>query len=194
MIKIAITGNIASGKSQAENILVSMGLKVIDADKVNQNLLDENIEVKNEIKSIFGLQVFNETGAVSKQKLGSIVFSSDIKRKQLENILHKRIIEKINIFFDENKNEKLVFAAVPLLFEAEWENYFDKIILVCAPEEKRLKRLTNRSGCTEDEALKRIRAQMPEAVKIKKADFIINNNSDLASLKKSVINIISKFD
>ena len=194
MIKIALTGNIAAGKSQAENILISMGFKVIDADKVNQNLLDENIEVKNEIKSIFGLQVFDETGAVSKQKLGAIVFSSDIKRKQLENILHKRIIEKINIFFDENKNEKLVFASVPLLFEAEWENYFDKIILICAPEDERLKRLMNRSGCTEDEALKRIRAQMPEAGKIKKADFVIHNNSDLENLKKTVVNIISEFD
>ena len=174
--------------------MISMGFKVIDADKINQNLLYKNADVKNEIKSIFGSSVFDENGAVSKQKLGAIVFSSDIKRKQLENILHKRIIEKINIFFDENKNEKLVFASVPLLFEAEWESYFDKIILVCAPEKERLKRLMHRNGSTEAEALKRIKAQSPETDKIKKADFVIYNNSSLENLKKAVINIISQFD
>ena len=98
MIKIASTGNIASGKSQVENILTSLGFKVIDSDKINNKLLTENNDVISEIKSEFGDEIFESTGEISKPKLAEIVFNSQEKKMKLENILHKRILEKINEF------------------------------------------------------------------------------------------------
>ncbi len=190
MIKTAITGNIASGKSQVEKIILSLGYKVIDSDKINHELLTQNIDVITEIKSAFGESIFNSEGEIIKQNLADIIFSSKEKKQELENILHKRIMYKINEFFEDNKCEKIIFASVPLLFEAKWENNFDKIIFVSAPYEIRLKRLIKRNNLTEEQAKQRMDAQKDEQEKIKKSDFVICNNSDLNYLKKSVLNIL----
>ncbi len=191
MIKTAITGNIASGKSQVEKILLSLGFKVIDSDKINHELLTKNKEVIKEIKSAFGSEIFNSSGEIIKQKLADIIFTSIEKKQILESILHKRIIKTINNFFEENQKEKIIFASVPLLFEAKWENNFDKIIFVSAPYNERLKRLIKRNNLSEEQAKQRINAQQSEEEKIKKSDFVIYNNSDFVSLNKSVINILS---
>lgn len=190
MIKVAITGNIASGKSQIENILSSQGFKVIDCDKVNHKLLSENIEVINQIKYEFGENILTSDNSISKQKLSEIIFNSAEKKKKLENILHKKILEQINTFFDKNKNEKIVFVSAALLFEANWQNYFDKIIFVSADEKIRLQRLIARNTLTKEQALKRIKSQLKEQEKIQKSDFVVYNNTDLINLKKSVLNII----
>ena len=193
MIRVAITGNIASGKTQVENILRSLGYKVIDSDKVNHDLITADLEVISEIKSTFGADIFDNNNKISKQKLGELVFSAPHKKKLLENILHKRILKKIQDFFEYNKEEKLVFAAVPLIFEAGWEREFDKIIFVSAPEELRLKRLIQRNNYNIKQAKQRIQAQESEENKIKKSDFVIYNDSDLKNLENSVLRIINCF-
>ena len=192
MIKIAITGNIASGKSQVEKLLMSFNFKVIDSDKINNELLTGNKEVINEIKSEFGEEVFEKSGEISKPKLAEIVFNSPGKKQKLENILHKRIFEKINEFFEEYKNEKFVFVSVPLLFETNWQNNFDKIIFVSSDEQTRLERLIKRNNLTKEQAQKRIQAQGNEKDKIKQSDYVIFNNSDITALEKAVKEIIEK--
>jgi len=192
MIRTAIAGNIASGKSQVENILINCGFKVIDSDVVNQNLLYSDKIVINQIKSVFGTEIFDEKGKISKKKLGEIVFNSPEKKYLLENILHTKIYEEINRFFEKNKEEKVVFASIPLLFEVNWEKNFDKIIFISADENLRLERLMKRNNFSYDEAVKRINSQQNEEEKIKKSDFVIYNNSDLKELKKSVFDVIEK--
>ena len=190
MIKTAITGNIASGKSQVEKILVSLGFKVIDSDLINNRLIQRK-DIIDEIASIFGTDIIDSFGHIIKQKLGEIVFNDFLKKQKLENILHKKIMDEIDKFFEKNNNENIVFASVPLLFEAKWESYFDKIIFVSAPEQIRIKRLILRNNYTEEYAKKRVNAQLDEKEKIKKSDFVIYNNSDIKSLEKSVIKIVN---
>ena len=192
MIKVAITGNIASGKSQVENILISLGFKVIDTDKINHDLLENNIEVKNKIIEMFGENVLTIEGNISREKLGRIVFSSPKKKQQLEEILHEKIFLKMEKFFEENRREKVIFVTVPLLFEAGWENNFDKIIFVTADKNLRLSRLIKRNGYNEEYAKIRINSQIEEDKKVEKADFVIYNNSDLKSLKNEVEKIIQE--
>ena len=191
MIKTAITGNIASGKSQVENFLTSLGFSVIDSDKVNHNLLMYDSHVMSEIKNIFGEEII-ENNKISKEKLAKIIFDIPQKKQQLEQILHKRIKEAINNFFEQHSHEDIVFASVPLLFEAEWEKNFDKIIFVSADENIRLKRLMQRNNCSYDMAKKRIMAQNAEKSKINKSDFLIVNNSDLDNLKQSTMIIVQQ--
>ena len=193
MIKVAITGNIASGKSQVERIILSLGYKVADTDKINHYILLTDNEAIEEIKQEFKEHdVLDDNNNISRTKLGEIVFNNDEKKVKLEEILHKRIKKKVNDFFIDNSNEKIVFVAVPLLFETHQENDFDKIIFVSADEDIRLKRLMERNNYSEKYAKIRIAAQDSELTKISKSDYVIYNNSDLISLRKQVADILTK--
>ncbi len=194
MIKVAITGNIASGKSQVEKILLSCGCKVADADKINHFILLTDVSAINEIKQAFIDEDILEGNAISREKLGQVVFSSVTKKIKLENILHERINAKIQEFLEQNKNEKVVFVSIPLLFETGQENNYDKIILVSADEDVRLKRLLARENYSEKYAKIRIEAQMKDSVKIKKSDYVIYNNTDFNNLRKQVFNVLEKIN
>ena len=192
MKKIAITGNIASGKSQVEKILDDLNYVVLDTDKVNNDLLLKDEETKQEIISAFKNYDITDNKNISKEKLGNIVFNNKQEKEKLENILHKKILEKINFYEKENQNEDFIFVSVPLLFEANWQKYFDKIIFISADENIRLSRLIKRNNLTKEQALSRINSQDKEENKIKKSDFVIYNNSDLISLKNQVNTVLNK--
>ena len=194
MIRVAIVGNIASGKSQVEKILLNLGYKVADTDKVNHEILKFDIETINEIKNAFSNDDILENNAISREKLGKIVFSNKEKKEQLESILHKKIYEKVEEFFNKNKNEKIVFVSIPLLFETKQEKTFDKIIFISADKELRLKRLIERNNYSKEYALTRINSQMDEEEKIKKSDFVIYNNSGLKELELGIKDILSNLE
>lgn len=195
MIKVAISGNIASGKSQVERTLLAKGYKVADTDKINHFVLATDISAIKEIKETFADDdILDEEGHISREKLGLIVFSSDDKKKKLEEILHKRINQKVNEFYETNKNEKVVFVSIPLLFETKQENNFDKIIFVSADEDVRLKRLMLRNKYSESYAKKRIESQQSEEEKIKKSDYVIYNNSDFLNLNNQLFEILAKIN
>lgn len=174
MIKVGLTGNIASGKSCVENFLVQMGYKVYDADSASHKILEESLIIK---------QIF---GTNKREELAKTAFSDKNKLKKLEDIIHPLIRQEIISFFDKNCHEKIVFASVPLLFEAGFEDLFDKIIFVFAPDEIRLNRLMERNSYTKDYALLRMNSQMPQEEKLKRSDFVINNDKSLDELKNAV--------
>lgn len=192
MLKIAITGNIASGKSQVEKILEDLNYTVLDTDKINNDLLLNDEETKQEIKETFKNYNIEENNTISKTKLGDIVFNNKKEKEKLENILHKRILEKIENYTKNNKNKDFIFISVPLLFEVGWEKYFDKIVFVSADEKTRLERLIKRNNLTKEQAMARITAQDKEEYKIDKSDYVIYNNSDLTTLKLETNKFLSK--
>ena len=184
MIKVAITGNIASGKSAVEDIIMSHGFKTLCADKIVADLY------KNE-KILLQLQgTFNTT---NKKEIAQIVFNDAEKKLKLEQIIHPFVKAEIQNFIQKNTGEKAVFVSVPLLFEAGFESLFDKIIFVSANESLRLERVMARDNCDKNFAQKKLLAQANEKEKIKKSDFIIENNSTLENLKKQVETILQTF-
>ncbi|MCR4881079.1 MAG: dephospho-CoA kinase [bacterium] len=193
MKKIGLTGNIASGKTTVENMLIDSGYKVIDADHICHEAICNNAEIIEKIKNIFeGKDITDEAGSLSRKKIGKIVFESDTERKKLESIIHPHVINKIEKFFISNSENDIVFASVPLLFEIKLEKMFDKIIFVSATQAIRLERLMKRNNFTKEEALQRISAQNTEDDKIKKSDFVIFNNGTVDELSKNVNDIIKK--
>ena len=191
MKKIAITGNIAAGKTTVENIIKDNGYKVIDADKICHDALENDKNIISEIKNIFkNFDITDNNGNLDRIKIGNIVFKNIEYKKQLEEILHPFVKEKINIFFEQNINEIFVFASIPLLFETHMENNFDKIIFVAADENIRLERIIKRNNCTQTQALARIKSQMLQDKKIELSDFVINNNGSLEVLQANTNQVL----
>lgn len=189
MIKFALCGNIASGKSTVQKFLEGHGYKVLDTDKVAHELLTvENTLLFNAFKDFDAF----ENGEFSREKLGKLVFTNKEIKQKLENILHPQIREKIKEFFEQNQNEKYLFVGIPLLFEANMTDLFDKIIFVYTNDDIRLKRLLLRNNYSLDYAKARINSQMRQEEKAQKSDYVINNNGSIEELYKNLFKLLEQ--
>ena len=177
MLKFAITGNIASGKSIVEDIIAKY-YPVYDTDKIAHEILDN-------ITEFYGKNVFTN-GKIDRKKLGDLIFSDKQMKKNLENIVHPKIKERLDKIFKENEKAEFLFVSVPLLYETDFYKLFDKVVFVSSEENIRLERLMKRNNLTQEEAKIRIEAQLPENVKIEKADYVIKNNSTIEELENQV--------
>lgn len=187
MLKVAITGNIASGKSTVEKILMEKGYKVLDSDIVSHELLRDRAIKKKILAEFLNFDIL-EDDEISRVKLGRIVFEDKNLRKKLEQIIHPEIKSEMVRFFNflENQGEKIAFASVPLLFEAGFDDLFNKILLVYADDDIRLQRLINRNKISLEHAKNRLKIQTSQEEKLSLADYVVYNNESLIDLSHNV--------
>ena len=188
MLKVAIVGNIASGKSVTEKFLQNQGFPVLDTDKVCHKLLEELPQIKEAFKDY---DVF-ENSKLSREKLGKLVFNYPELKNKLEMILYPELKLNIEEFFSANATSEFTFVAIPLLFEAGMEALFDKILFIYCDDDIRLKRLIERNGYSEDYARIRMDAQLAQDFKVSKADFVIYNNSTVENLQMELSRLIEQ--
>lgn len=184
--RIAITGGIASGKSTVTMYLRGLGYQVIDADQITHDLYDHSQEFQDKIIETFGKDILSQ-GVIDRQKLGSIVFSDEKKRLDLNRITHPMIYDKI---LQAKSDEKFLFFDIPLYFEVE-DNLkdrlkIDEVWLVYVDEKTQLERLQKRDGLSKKEALDRIQSQIPLNKKIELSDVILYNTKDMETLYNQI--------
>lgn len=187
---IGITGSIACGKSLVSNYLQEKGYTIIDADKIGHMAL-ENDEVKKQLVNKFGKSILKDN-EVNRVNLGKLVFENNENLKELNNIIHPQIRKNISEQIQVHKNEKLVFVDVPLLFEAKFDDLVEKIIVVSLDEKIQLERLMNRNSLSKEEALQRIKSQIPVREKEKLGDYVVDNSFTQENTYKQVDRILEK--
>ncbi len=188
MIKIGLTGGIASGKSTVAGILREYGIVVIDADDIAHRIMEPGQTAWQEIVSWLGLEILTPDGRIDRRRLGDFIFSDPTARAKLEAITHPRIWAVMNDTAEHYAAQgvKQVILDIPLLIECNWQEKVDEIWLVYASQQIQLERLQARNHFSEAQALARIHAQKSIEEKRKVADVVIDNSGDLAKTRKQI--------
>ena len=185
---VGLTGGISSGKSTVSSYLKQLKIPVIDADEVARKVVEPNSQGAREIRKAFGSDVFEEDGSLNRQKLGSLIFSNAENRQKLDDLLQPLIKIMILDEIEEyrQKGENMIVLDLPLLFEKQYEELCEDIIVVYISKELQLERLMRRNQYTKQEALSRIDSQLSIEEKRKRATVLLDNQGTIQQLYQQV--------
>ena len=192
MPSIGITGGISTGKSTFCDCLreIIPAAKFFDADRAAHSLA-EFPEVKQEILGEFGGEAFSPEGDLNRAKLRAIVIGNATKRRSLEQILHPRIRRQWMAQAERHRNSPdFFFADIPLLYETGGESLCERVVVVACSHKVQLDRLVKRTSLKGSEAEQMINSQMPLEEKIKRADHVVWNNGDRATLMEQAKSLV----
>lgn len=189
---IGLTGGIASGKSTVSILLKNKGAVIIDADEISRKVMEKGTKVFSEIVKYFGDKILGKDGNINRQKLGQIVFSNTDFLKVLNDITHPAIIYEIKkkLALLEKTGEPVVVIDAALLLESGLNLLTDEVWVVAVSKETQLRRLMIRDNLIDkNQAIERIKSQMPQDEKLKYANKVIDNDKDIEHTKKQVDNL-----
>lgn len=198
MLKIGLTGGIASGKSTVSNLLKEQGFTIVDADIIAREVLEIYPEILESVRKNFGEGFFDYRGTFLRKEFGNYIFKYPRERIKYEEIIMPFIKKEIFNKFEEynKKGKRVVILDAPTLIENNLQDSMDYNILVWVSKEVQLSRLTKRDTITNNEALNRIKSQMDLDSKKEFVNFIIDNSKDLNSTKeqvKDIVNILNMY-
>ena len=189
MQKIGLTGGIASGKSTVSRIFRDLGVPVIDADVIAREVVAPGSPALEAIVGAFGEEILTDEKSLNRARLGEIVFSDPAKKKVLEGILHPEIIaeqdRRLGELEREGRTPVAIVDAAVMIESGSWKR-FDSLVVVDCDEPQQISRLRRRNGMNEEEAIRRVNAQMPLSEKVKYADHVIDNRGSIDDTRKQV--------
>ena len=185
MLNVALTGNIAAGKSAVVELFRRWGATIIDADQLVREAQKPGTEVMQAIAFRFGRDVILPGGELDRKALRGKVMGDDASLADLNAIVHPAVRRERDRLLAEarDRGDRIVINDIPLLFESADPADFDLVILVDAPEDVRLERLIRTRGMSKEAALQAVRAQHPAETKRSQSDFVIENGGTLADLE-----------
>ena len=182
---LGLTGGIGAGKSTVSARLSALGAYVLDADAISRKLLEPNGGCFLPVVDAFGHDILRADGSINRGALAAIVFTDANAREKLESIVHPAVkvemCARAQQILHDAPNALIVFD-VPLLIESGMQTLTDAVLLVTAPEETRIARIAARDALDASAAKQRIAAQMPDAEKLRYADFVLDNSGTLDAL------------
>jgi dephospho-CoA kinase len=185
MFLVGLTGGIASGKSTVSAMLERLGAEVIDADLVAREVVEPGTRGLAEIVSIFGDEILDADGSLSRAALSQLVFADATQRIKLESILHPLIKERTMQRIAQSKSSVVVYV-VPLLVEVNVDYSFDLVVSIEAGVETQIQRLIETRNLSREDALARIKAQATEAQRVQRADVWLDGSLTLTELEVEV--------
>jgi len=200
-VTIGLSGGIGTGKSSVARMFAAQGAVVIDADAIVHELQARGTPMVAELAEAFGPGVLDAQGGLDRAALGAIVFRDPDARARLNAIVHPKVGAEFarRIAAARASGARVLVLDIPLLFEGRRSGtgsaakmQFDATVLVYAPEALQIERQVSRDACSRDEAIRRVRAQMPIEEKKALADYVIDNGGSLAETERQVREVLSR--
>lgn len=185
MILVGLTGGVATGKSTVAKLFKRCGAVVIDADELARQVVEPGRPAWREIIRTFGSGVLNFDHSINRTAIAAIVFRNRAKLRRLERIIHPRVAREQHRLARQAARRDptaVVIYDVPLLFEAGIDKRVDKTIVVTADRETQIARMKKRNDISRAEAIRRLRSQLPLAIKCRLADFVLEGTMDRKKL------------
>ena len=179
MLKVGLTGGIASGKSTVSEAFARLGAKVLDADEVAREVVLPGKPAWTKLRHTFGSEFFHPDGRLNRSKLRRLVFADPEQRSRLNAIVHPEVMREIDFRFEQltsSAEHAVVLVDIPLLIEVGVAHRFDKVVVVYANESVQVMRLMQRDGLSREEARQALSVQIDLREKAKRADFVISNS------------------
>lgn len=186
VVKVGLTGGIGSGKSAVARMLASYGAVVVDADRIAREVVEPGTAGLAAVVSEFGTQMLAADGSLDRERLGSVVFADEAARRRLEAIVHPLVEERSGALLAASPAGSIAVYDVPLLVENDLGGDFDVVVVVDAPEEIQLARLTAEREMSEAAARRRMAAQASRDQRRAAADVVLDNSGSLSDLERQV--------
>ena len=194
MRRVALTGGIATGKSHVRAWFEQLGVPTIDADTLAREAVAVGTPGLAAVVDRFGPDILAPSGALDRHKLASVVFMDPAARRDLEAIIHPEVQRATNDWFDslDPARYSVAIADIPLLYEVGRERAFDAVIVTAVDPETQVRRVINRDGASEEEARRRLAAQLPIDEKVRRADFVIRTDGTLEQTREQVRSVLEQ--
>jgi dephospho-CoA kinase len=187
MLLVGLTGGIGSGKSTVAHLLSERGAAVIDADQLARAAVARGTPGLKRVVETFGTEMLTPEGELDRRRLADVVFDDDVRRRELEAIVHPEVARRFAEEVERYRgSDRVVVYAVPLLVERGLAPAFDAVIVVAADEERRVARVMAARGLTEPEARKRMAAQATDEQRTEVADVVLDNDGTPEELQRQV--------
>lgn len=189
MVKVGLTGGIASGKSSVCDIFSRLGARVLDADILAREAVKPGRPAWIKLREVFGPKFFHPDGSLNRRSVRTLVFRDPEKRRQLNEIVHPEVMRAVREWLEamgRGEPHAVLLVDVPLLVEVGAVKGFDRVVLVFVKEEIQLARLMARDRLSLEEARTALEAQMPLREKLAFADYVVDNNGSLEETRLQV--------